>query len=202
MVITVGNIKGGVGKSTIAFNTGMWLIESGTSIEFIDLDPQQTLNDTLYVRKESGLIPNINVAHKSIPNHISHDLDYVIDVSIADKEAMIKALSITDIVLIPCAPSQSDVWATGKFVDMLKLLYPKLNIFLFLNRADTNPKSQDNLETNLALSEIQNASLSSTWIYNRVSYRKSFSEGQSISELKKDKKAIEEFNKLMQEIFE
>lgn len=203
MIITIGNIKGGVGKSTVAFNVGMWLRENSESrVNFIDLDPQQTLNDTVKVRQELGHTPTIDSISTKVPDVFNDQDDYVIDVSVADKEAMFKALEKTDIVIVPCMPSQSDVWATGKFVDMLKLLYPKLNVILFINRADTHPGNKDGDEAEAALREIENAHYVDVRLHSRVAYRKSFSEGKSLRELKTDKKATQEFDELMARIFE
>lgn len=201
MIVTIGNVKGGAGKSTVAFNIGVWLSQN-SNVQFIDLDPQQTLNDTIEVRTELGFEPKIKKALQKVPDSFSPDIDYVIDVSVADKEAMFKALDKSDIVIVPCPPSQSDVWATGKFVDMLKLLYPKLTVVLFVNRADTHWANKDNDETTNALKQIKNCNFLETRLHNRNSYRKSFSEGLAVFEQRSDKKAIIEFNNFMQEIFE
>lgn len=42
-IISFVNNKGGVGKTTVAFNVGAGIIESGKKVLFIDLDPQASL---------------------------------------------------------------------------------------------------------------------------------------------------------------
>ena len=43
MIITVAHTKGGVGKSTLAWNLAHSLLEKGEKVTIIDLDFQQTL---------------------------------------------------------------------------------------------------------------------------------------------------------------
>ena len=45
-IITFAAIKGGVGKTTLAYNYGEWLANQGSRILFIDLDHQSNLTQT------------------------------------------------------------------------------------------------------------------------------------------------------------
>ena len=45
-IITFSAIKGGVGKTTLAFNYGEWLAKNGKHVLFIDLDHQSNLTQT------------------------------------------------------------------------------------------------------------------------------------------------------------
>lgn len=45
-IITFAAIKGGVGKTTLAYNYGEWLANHGSRILFIDLDHQSNLTQT------------------------------------------------------------------------------------------------------------------------------------------------------------
>ena len=54
MLTIVGNLKGGTGKSTVAFNLAVWLAHDKTGVKAFDLDPQCTLLDVNEVRIEDG----------------------------------------------------------------------------------------------------------------------------------------------------
>ena len=43
MLTVVGNLKGGTGKSTVAFNLAVWLAHDRPGVRVFDLDPQATL---------------------------------------------------------------------------------------------------------------------------------------------------------------
>ncbi len=56
-LVVVGNLKGGSGKSTVAFNLAVWLSTRGVDLDLVDLDPQRTLSDLVAVRQEVGASP-------------------------------------------------------------------------------------------------------------------------------------------------
>ena len=45
-ILTFSAIKGGVGKTTVAFNYGEWLAEDGNQVLFMYLDHQSNLSQT------------------------------------------------------------------------------------------------------------------------------------------------------------
>ena len=50
MLTVVGNLKGGTGKSTVAFNLAVWLAHDKTGVMAFDLDPQCTLIDVCFMQ--------------------------------------------------------------------------------------------------------------------------------------------------------
>ena len=54
MLTVIGNLKGGTGKSTVAFNLAVWLAHEKHGVRVFDLDPQATLIDTAEIREEDG----------------------------------------------------------------------------------------------------------------------------------------------------
>ncbi len=67
IVIAVANQKGGVGKSTTAFNLGAGLVRSGKKVLLIDADPQASLSLSFGIKKPDEQTYTIaNVMHNII----------------------------------------------------------------------------------------------------------------------------------------
>lgn len=58
-IITFSAIKGGVGKTTLAYNYGEWLASKGKQVLFIDLDHQCNLTQSYDVFNNEGTVANI-----------------------------------------------------------------------------------------------------------------------------------------------
>ena len=61
MITVIANLKGGSGKSTIAFNLAVWLEKNGREVVGYDLDPQCTFSDLAMLRKETGTTPDLTI---------------------------------------------------------------------------------------------------------------------------------------------
>jgi len=201
MKTMVGNLKGGTGKSTVAFNLALWLANAARPVVLCDLDPQNTLRDAVDVRVEEGHAPMVSV-FGSIPK--KSDGDVIIDVGLSKMEAVRTALRRADRVLIPVTPSQADVWATQQFINIIDestkgRRRPK--IVTFLNRADTHPASTENSETQAVLREIPGLAVLDHKLSQRMAFRRSFSEGLGVFELEPRGKAAVELNALAETLF-
>ena len=62
MILTVGNTKGGVGKTTIAVNLAIARALAGRDVWLIDGDRQGTAQTAISIRAESGRVPGIACA--------------------------------------------------------------------------------------------------------------------------------------------
>jgi chromosome partitioning protein len=58
MITVTANLKGGSGKSTVAFNLAVWLEKQGQHVIGYDLDPQCTFSDLAMLRQEIGIKPD------------------------------------------------------------------------------------------------------------------------------------------------
>ena len=67
MITVIGNLKGGSGKSTIAFNLAIWLAWQECDVKLLDLDPQKTLTDLIGVREEEGYLPAVKLLPSDMP---------------------------------------------------------------------------------------------------------------------------------------
>jgi len=204
MLTVVGNLKGGTGKSTVAFNLAVWLAHDDAGVMAFDFDPQATLIDVCEVRREEGFEPLIEV---------SDDIDelerlladsgcktpMVADVSAVNMPTMEKALSLADRVLIPVQPSQADIWSTQRFLKIVTAnIDPQRNteVLGFINRADTHIGVRETDEAEEALNMLKHIQALNVRLYQRTAYRRSFSEGLAVFELDPMGKAAREMKTL------
>ena len=203
MITVIANLKGGSGKSTVTFNLGLWLQMKGQPVVAYDLDPQQTLTDVAEVRREEGYAPPLQVNQPR--GSLLDDMKYhpqqtqvLVDVGASNMDAMKLALSVADRIIIPVPPSQPDVWATQRFLNIVNELdnSNKPEMRVFVNRADTHRAIKESDETEAVLEQLPGVKLIPQRLYQRTVYRRSLSEGMSIFEISRRSKAVDEFNRL------
>jgi chromosome partitioning protein len=206
-VTVIANLKGGSGKSTVAFNLGLWLQMKGQPVVAYDLDPQCTLGDVAEVRAEEGYAPPLVVYQnrdKLVEQLGIHPGQVLVDVGASNMEAMKAAISVADRVLIPVPPSQPDVWATQRFlkiVDEAAAAGDRPELMAFVNRADTHRAVRESDETEEVLGQLPGVRLVPHRLYQRTIYRRSLSEGLGVFELSRRSKAAQEFAIFAQAIF-
>lgn len=208
MITVIGNMKGGTGKSTVAFNLAVWLSHQGKELRLFDLDPQQTLADVIEVRKEEEYEPQLPDAEhqpklKSLKKDKNAD-EVIIDVSMSDQDALKEAIKICDRVVIPVAPSQADIWSTQRFLKLIKETCKggkTPEVVAVINRADTHPLVTETKESEEALDFLPGVSRLKARLHNRTAYRRSFSEGLGVFELNPSGKASKEVLKLTKHLY-
>ncbi len=204
MLTVVGNLKGGTGKSTVAFNLAVWLAHDKTGVSAFDLDPQCTLVDVCEVRQEDGFEPSVEVSTElaeleELAKDKKRKQPIIVDISASNMPAMERAISLADRILIPVQPSQADIWSTQRF---LKIVHSnidannKTEVLGFINRADTHIGVRETDEAEQALQMLQGIKALDVRLYQRTAYRRSFSEGLGVFELDPMGKASKEMKKL------
>lgn len=203
MITVIANLKGGSGKSTVTFNLGLWLQMKGQPVVAYDLDPQQTLSDVAEVRREEGYTPplQVNQPRDSLLDDMLYhpqQTQVLVDVGASNMDAMKLALSIADRIIIPVPPSQPDVWATQRFLNIVNESgndnKPEMRVFV--NRADTHRAIKESDETEEVLKQLPGVKLIPQRLHQRTVYRRSLSEGMSVFEISRRSKAVDEFNRL------
>jgi chromosome partitioning protein len=205
MLTVIGNLKGGTGKSTVAFNLAVWLAHEKHGVRVFDLDPQATLIDTAEIREEDGYQPVFEVSNdideleRLVHSKGKKTPQLLADVSATNMLHMMKAISLADRVLIPVQPSQADIWSTQRF---LKIVLSSIDqkkkpeIMGFINRADTHIGVRETGEAEEALQMLPNIEALDIRLYQRTAYRRSFSEGLAVFEQDPMGKAAREMKKL------
>lgn len=198
MITVVGNLKGGTGKSTVAFNLAVWLAINDYKVEIFDLDPQETLSDVVDIRDEDEYEPRLAISKNADDIQDCKVDEILIDIGTADTDAMKKAISLADRIIVPVPPSQADIWSTQRFLKMVDEICSKSDMpqmLGFVNRADTHIGVRETGETEDALNMLPNIDLIPARLYQRTTYRRSFSEGLAVFELEPKGKAAAEVNK-------
>ena len=204
MITVIANLKGGSGKSTVAFNLAVWLETNKRPVIGYDLDPQCTFSDLSMLRKEIGNKPDLEIhSVRAVLKDqlLSHgDKEVLVDVGAANMAAMKEAITAADRVLVPVPPSQADVWATQRFLhiigpdtDAVKV-NGKQQTLAFVNRADTNKSIRETRETETALRMLPGIDIVLPHrLRMRTGFRRSLSEGLTVFEMWPNSKAAEEF---------
>ena len=207
MITVIGNLKGGSGKSTLTFNLGVWLASRSVTVVTYDLDPQRTLSDVAEVRREEGYLPALKVHQVNAVNPQQLTAlagEVLVDVGAANLSAMQEAIGVADRVVIPVPPSQADVWATQRFLRIVRDSVDEpsaLTVLTFVNRADTHRAVRESDETEEALGMLGGMQLLSQRLCNRTIYRRSLSEGLTVFEMSPRSKAAVEFGALAAELY-
>lgn len=204
MLTVVGNLKGGTGKSTVAFNLAVWLAHDKHGVKAFDLDPQCTLLDVCEVRDEDGFEPRVEVSTDldelvELAADKKNKTPIIVDMSASNMPAMEKAISIADRVLVPVQPSQADIWSTQRFLKIIAANVDKqrnTEVLGFINRADTHRGVRETDEAEQALQMLQGIKALDARLYQRTAYRRSFSEGLGVFELDPMGKASKEMKRL------
>lgn len=211
MIITVGNTKGGVGKTTIAVNLAIARSLAGKDVWLVDADRQQTAQTALSVRAASGhsviscsAYSDGQVLRQQVLQQKTKYDEIIIDAGGRDSTALRAALIVSDILLVPFQPRSYDVWALNdiaELVDEARSIRDGLKCFAVLNGADAND-SGDNKEAAEAVKEVPQFEYLDAPLKRRKAFANAGGQGLCVLELKpSDKKAIEELNNLISKLF-
>jgi chromosome partitioning protein len=195
MIITVGGTKGGSGKSTVAVNLASIAAGEGADVLLVNADDQDTASDFTAVRKEdhpaAPAYTCVKLAGANVRTEvqkISPKYDFVIiDAGGRDTTSQRAALSVSDILLIPCVPRSFDIWAldqTAAIVEEMRATNPKLEAYAFLNKADPEGQGTDNAETVKEIKKRPALKLLNAAIGNRKAFANAAAQGLSVTELK------------------
>ncbi|NMY49279.1 AAA family ATPase [Pseudomonas sp. WS 5027] len=213
MIITIGNTKGGVGKTTLAVNLAIARALSGRDVWLIDGDRQGTAQTAISIRAEAGHQPGISCAtypdgptlRAQVQQQAGKFDDIIIDAGGRDSTALRAALVLSDVLLIPFQPRSYDVWALNDIaalVDEARSVRDGLRAVAVLNCADSGEASTDNADAAAAVADVPQFEYLATPIRRRKAFANAAGAGLSVLELKPaDKKAIDELNALISALF-
>lgn len=213
MIITIGNTKGGVGKTTIAVNLAIARALAGYDVWLIDGDRQGTAQTAISIRAEAGHTPGIACAsypdgqmlRAQVRQQAAKFDDVVIDAGGRDSSALRAALVLSDVLLVPFQPRSYDVWALNDIaalVDEARSVRDGLRCFAVLNCADPGEHSTDNAEAAAAVAEVPQFEYLPTPLRRRKAFANAAGAGLCVFEIKpQDSKASAELDALMKALF-
>jgi chromosome partitioning protein len=212
MIITVGGIKGGSGKTTVATNLVVIRASECTDVLLIDADDQETASDFTVLRTERGengsTYTSIKLAGAAVRTQTlrlaEKYRDIIIDTGGRDTSSQRAALSVSDVLLVPFVPRSFDIWTlekVGALITEMQPANPKLKAYTFLNRAD--PRGQDNDEAAQVLKDTESLSYTNIVLGSRKAFSNAAAQGLAVTELRPgDPKAIEEVMMLYRYVFD
>lgn len=212
MIIVAGGIKGGSGKTTVATHLAVMRALQGRDVLLIDADDQETATDFTALRNErlpegagytSIKLTGASVRTETLRLAKKYD-DIVIDTGGRDTTSQRAALTVADKLIVPFVPRSFDVWTLEKvanLVEEMRAANPRLQAYVFLNRAD--PQGRDNDEAAELLREAGGLEFLDTPIGTRKAFGNAASQGLAVTELKQqDPKATQEINILFRYLFD
>ena len=213
MILTVGNTKGGVGKTTLAVQLSIARAMTGREVWLIDGDRQGTAASAISLRSEAARQPGIACAQYSDGQALRGQVmlqkakwdDIVIDAGGRDSTALRAALILSDVLLVPFAPRSYDVRALedmAALVDDARSVRDGLRAYAVLNLADPGQNTTDNTEAAAAVADVPQFEYLPTIIRRRKAFSNAAGQGLCVLELSpKDAKACSELSALLDTIF-
>ncbi|MBT2557956.1 AAA family ATPase [Hymenobacter sp. ISL-91] len=206
MIYTVGGIKGGSGKTTIATNLTIYLLQQGRDVILIDADDQESATDFTSFRHQSldgdlGYTA-VKVTGRELNAQVQRLAtkcdDIVIDTGGRDTVSQRSALTISHVYLVPFAPRSLDIWTLRKVDNLIAEVAPfnpGLRSLTFINKADARGTNREEAAELLRGSEYLH--FLETSVGNRIAFANAAAAGLGVLEIKpSDEKAVVEINEL------
>jgi chromosome partitioning protein len=198
MIYTVGGIKGGSGKTTIATNLTVYLLQQGRDVILIDADDQESSTDFTSFRHQTldGDLgyTTVKVTGRELNAQVQRLAtkcdDIVIDTGGRDTVSQRSALTISHVYLVPFAPRSLDIWTLRKVENLIAEVAPfnpGLRSLTFINKADPRGTYR----------ESEYLQFLETAVGNRISFANAAASGLGVLEMKPaDDKATSEIREL------
>jgi chromosome partitioning protein len=211
MIIAVTNLKGGVGKSTVAQNLAVCYAQAGKKVCILDTDLKQRTTMRWVGERDENLPPVIvaGVEEKQLTQQ-ADALRSIYDVIIIDgrpdlEKLATKTIAISDVVIIPITAKSADIWSLQNFMEWFDIVQDEvasrtgkqIKAYLLLNLYRGNRTITRDIEEYLKDVGIE---MLETKIADRTAYIEAMTLGMGALEYQKDPKAREEMKNLYEEL--
>ena len=211
MIVVVGGIKGGSGKTTVATNLAV-MRSKVADLLLIDADDQETASDFTILRNErletGAGYTSIRLSGSAVRTETKRlDVKYdeiLIDTGGRDTASQRAALSVADILLVPFVPRSFDVWTLEKVSELvgeMRTANPELKAYAFINRADAT--GRDNSEAAEIIRDTTELEFIDCPLGSRKAFSNAAAKGLAVVEHKpQDPKAVKEIETLYRYLFD
>lgn len=207
MILTLSHQKGGVGKSTVAWNLAVSFSKI-MDTRIIDLDTQRSLTVTNALRREHSLSP-IQMLHFNTAEELaeyaaadSDDVLTIIDSGGFDSAFNRVAIIASDLLITPVSDKPFDLMGLQKYEEILKSLSEiqgeTIKTHILFNNINPAMKRFGDLIDFVCTSEYFELLVSI--LRQRVDIANSVGEGKSIKEYRIFSRADQEMDDLFEEV--
>jgi chromosome partitioning protein len=219
-IILVGSEKGGVGKTTVAFNLATMRVKQGRSVLLLDADSQGSSAMWAGLRSDAEFQPTLVCVQKS--GKIGRDLlelsktyEIIIDAGGRDSVELRQAIAVADQWIIPVKAGQLDLLSITKMRNLKREVYERVEqtpeTRVLLNAiAPSTREGEDARAALLQQNEGEEAGgagdmpVMSAMLTDRVAVRRSITHGCAVVELPARENAgaaVAEFKSVFEEVF-
>jgi len=202
-VLTIAQQKGGSGKTTLAVNIAQYYAAQGKSVAVLDTDPQGSLGRWFMTRRERlgdaagiafGTSSAWGVSYECEKLRKLHDI-VIVDTPPKIDADLRPALREADLVIVPVATSQVDLWATEGVLELAAR--ERRAVMIVLNRAAARARLTAVVTAEIAAMDVACAV---TQLGNRVVFAEALGLGLAAAEMAKTGLAAREIADLVAEI--
>lgn len=188
--------KGGVGKTTLTAHLASAAVLSGLRVAVADYDPQGGLAGWFNARQT----PLEGLAYADASKGIRKAWDaasrggidlLLIDTEPGEGDAVLDAVALADLVVVPCQPSPNDLRAVGRTVKLVAEAGKSL-VFV-VNRVKPRVRLTHQASSSLS----QHGTVAPVLIGDRTDFAASMTGGQTAQELEAKSKSAEEIRELL-----
>lgn len=209
-MVTFAHQKGGVGKSTLAYNTAYYLekIAHKKSL-LVDLDVQQTSTNVNLLRKINGYeelhvkIVSDDETLVSLIDSEAYDF-IVVDAGGFDADINRAAIALSDTIITPATTKITEIFGLGKFVEILNEInaQTKTDVLAHVVLNNLHPSTKDiKIIQDLCDESNSRITLAQSIIRARAAFPSALALGLSVFEKgTKQEKAIEEMETMIKEL--
>ena len=208
MTIAISHQKGGVGKSTIAWNLATAL-QKKYNVDLVDLDIQKTLTYTNEIRSAQTDLKPLNIKTFTTPEdlkkYINGDSDErisIIDIGGFDSAMNRLAIITADMVITPVSDKSFELLGLKNFEKVLKELSEvvKEDVVVRVLLNNINPQKSKLEDLKRFINKSKNFNLLESILRARTALDKSAGQGMNVIEYDKDSKASKEMQSLVKEV--